>query len=185
MAMWATSPEYVDEVPMMQLVEGVLLHILGPLHPRFMREIESWNLTTAASFHFLIQCWQFCNSRGDLGTSSRIFIQWLYSFLFWLMYSKSCWQISRSAWKRSAFEDACLLDCSTWKRLQSWESEWGKSFGPYIVSSRFLIPAWLVVLDVFNVSIPFFPFHMDLSTIPLDVLRSVVWFFFLKRKQRS
>lgn len=66
MAMWATSPEYVDEVPMMQLVEEVLLHILGPLHPRFMREIESWNLTTAASFHFLIQCWQYATHVGTL-----------------------------------------------------------------------------------------------------------------------
>lgn len=60
-----------------------------------------------------------------------------------------------------------------------------RALGPYIVSSRFLIPAWLVVLDVFNVSIPFFPFHMDLST-PLDVLLQVVWvfFFFLKKTEK-
>lgn len=60
-----------------------------------------------------------------------------------------------------------------------------RALGPYIVSSRFLIPAWLVVLDVFNVSIPFFPFHMDLSTIPLDVLQSVVCIFFFKENREA
>jgi hypothetical protein len=33
-------PEFVDEVQMTLLVEGILLHILGPPHPHYMLEIE-------------------------------------------------------------------------------------------------------------------------------------------------